>query len=138
LPRRFETFWRVRGTKSRAKLKDDFMIRFNRVALCCFSTVLLSALAASVPAVGASAGHEYVVPMANMAYGPIPGGLKVGDSIVWVNHDSVPHTVTARDHSFDLRIGPGQRGRLTLGKAGTFPIYCILHSPMRGTITVGA
>ena len=48
------------------------------------------------------------------------------------------HTVTARDHSFDLRIGPGQRGRLNLTKAGTYQIYCILHAPMRGTLTVGS
>jgi plastocyanin len=90
------------------------------------------------PASAAPAGHEYVVPMANMSFGSIPSGLKVGDSIVFVNKDSVPHTVTARDHSFDLRIGPGQRGRLNLTKAGTFPIYCILHAPMRGTIAVAS
>jgi plastocyanin len=72
-----------------------------------------------------------------MAYGPIPSGLKVGDSIVWLNNDSVPHTVTARDHSFDLRIGPHQQGRVTLSKAGTYQIYCIIHSPMRTSFTVG-
>jgi plastocyanin len=89
--------------------------------------------------VGATrAGHEYVVPLANMAFGSIPSGLKVGDSIVFVNKDSVPHTVTARDHSFDLRIGPGQRGRITLTKAGNTPIYCILHAQMRGSLSVGA
>lgn len=81
-------------------------------------------------------GHEYVVTLSNMKFGKIPSGLKVGDSIVWVNRDSVPHTVTARNHSFDLRIGPGQRGRLNLTKSGTVPIYCILHAPMRATLTV--
>ena len=101
------------------------------------SVLPIMALAVVAPSSAAAAGHEYVVPMINMAYGPIPSGLKVGDSIVWVNKDSVPHTVTARDHSFDLRIGPGQRARLTLTKPGTYPIYCILHSPMRGSLTVG-
>jgi plastocyanin len=94
----------------------------------------VSALAGSVGA--APAGHAYTVPIANMAYGAIPSGLKVGDSIVWVNKDSVPHTVTSRDHSFDLRIGPGQSGRLNLTKAGTFQIYCIFHAPMRAALTV--
>ena len=92
-----------------------------------------------VPTVAAAAsGQAAVVTLSNMKFGPIPGGLKVGDSIVFVNKDSVPHTVTARDHTFDLRIGPGQKGRLTLSKAGTFAIYCILHSPMRATMTVAA
>lgn len=96
------------------------------------------AIAASSPLSAAGSGHEYVVSLANMAFGPIPSGLKVGDSLVFVNKDSVPHTVTSRDHSFDLRVGPGQRGRLNLTKAGSFQIYCILHAPMRGSFTVGS
>ena len=96
------------------------------------------AIAAAAPVSAAAAGHEYTVAMANMAFGPIPSGLKVGDSLVFMNKDSVPHTVTARDHSFDLRIGPGQSGRLNLTKAGTYQIYCILHAPMRASFTVGS
>ena len=100
------------------------------------SLFAVAASAIAIPSAAASAGQQYVVSIANMAYGPMPSGLKAGDSIVFVNKDSVPHTVTARDHSFDLRIGPGQRGRLSLTKAGTFQIYCIFHAPMRGTLTV--
>ena len=48
-------------------------------------------------AVLAAGGQQYTVNMVNMAYGPVPGSLKVGDSIVFVNKDSVPHTVTARE-----------------------------------------
>ena len=102
------------------------------------SVIAAAAFATAVPAGAAAAGQQFVVPIANMAYGAIPAGVKAGDSIVFVNKDSVPHTVTARDHSFDLRIGPGQRGRLNLTKAGTFQIYCIFHAPMRGTLTVGS
>jgi len=100
--------------------------------------VLLAFVAFVPSAAAAPAGHEYVVSMANMSFGAIPSGLKVGDSIVFLNKDSVPHTVTARDHSFDLRVGPGQRGRLNLTRAGTFQIYCILHAPMRGALTVAS
>jgi plastocyanin len=97
----------------------------------------IGAVVATIPLATAADAREYAVVMANMAYGPIPGTLKTGDTIVWVNKDSVPHTVTARDHSFDLRVGPGQSSRLTLTKPGSFQIYCILHSPMRGSFTVG-
>ena len=98
--------------------------------------VIFAVAALAGGATAAPAGHEYTVAIANMAYGPAPSGLKVGDSIVWVNKDSVPHTVTSRDHSFDLRIGPGQRGRLNLTKAGTYQVYCIYHAPMRATLSV--
>ncbi|HEU4696643.1 MAG TPA: cupredoxin domain-containing protein [Sphingomicrobium sp.] len=115
------------------------MIALFRASVRNALAFVLLAFVAFVPvAAAAPAGHEYVVSMANMAFGRMPSGLKVGDSIVFINKDSVPHTVTARDHSFDLRIGPGQRGRLNLTKAGTYQIYCILHAPMRGTLTVGS
>jgi plastocyanin len=86
---------------------------------------------------GQSAGKEYTVTMSNMAYGALPPGLKVGDTIVWVNHDTVIHSVTARDHSFDVRLNPGQSAKMPLATAGKFPFYCLFHPNMRGTLTVG-
>lgn len=81
-------------------------------------------------------GKDYTVTMSNMDYGAIPPGLKVGDTITWVNNDTVIHSVTARDHSFDLRINPRQSAKLTLMAAGKVPIYCLFHPNMRGTLTV--
>ena len=86
----------------------------------------------------APAPREFTVTMANMAYGKLPAGLKVGDVIIWVNRDTVPHTATARDRSFDVRVNQGQMVRMTLKKAGTFSIYCIYHPAMRATMTVAA
>lgn len=83
-----------------------------------------------------SAGKDYTVSMSSMSFGAIPSGLKVGDTITWVNHDTVIHSVTARDKSFDLRINPNQSAKLTLMTAGKIPIYCLFHPNMRGTLTV--
>ena len=105
--------------------------------------VLAAALIAAPAAFGQSAGSqsagkEYTVVMANMDYGALPSKLKVGDTIVWVNHDTVIHSITARDKSFDLRINPGQTARMPLNSAGKFPFYCLFHPTMRGTLTVAA
>lgn len=106
-------------------------------SLARMTAAMAIALALGVPAAPAQAsGREVVVSMSNMKFGTIPADLKVGDSIVWVNKDSVPHTVTARNRGFDLRIGPGRRGRLNLTNAGTVPIYCSLHPAMRGSLSV--
>lgn len=113
------------------------MIGLSRKVITTALTLGIGALSLIVPLAAAEA-REYTVAIANMAYGAIPSGLKVGDTILWVNRDSVPHTVTARNHSFDLRLGPGQSGRLALTKAGSYQIYCILHAPMRGSFTVGS
>ncbi len=103
--------------------------------------LLLAGVALAIPSpvavVTAQTGaRQHVVTMSAMRYGRIPTGMKVGDTIVWVNRDSVPHTVTARDKSFDLRLNRGQSARMTLRRAGTIPIYCILHPAMRGTLQV--
>ncbi len=54
-----------------------------------------------------------------------------------MNRDTVLHSVTARDHSFDLRINPGQTVKQSLTKAGSFPFLCLFHTTMRGTLAVG-
>jgi plastocyanin len=105
------------------------------------AAALIAAPAAFAPAAFAqsaetSKGHEYTVTMGNMDYAAMPSGLKVGDTIVWVNHDTVTHSVTARDHSFDLRLNPGQSGKLTLTQAGKISFYCLFHPTMRGTLNV--
>lgn len=102
-------------------------------------TLGMAALAAALtlaPAAFAQAGHDYTVGINNMSFDAPPSHLKVGDTIVWVNRDTVLHSVTARDHSFDLRLNPGQSARLTLQKAGRIPFDCLFHSTMRGTLVV--
>jgi len=102
-------------------------------------TVMAGVLALAGMAAGgapARAASDHQVTMASMSYGQIPTGLQVGDTITWTNRDTVPHTVTARDRSFDLRVNPGRSARMTLQKAGSFPFYCIYHTTMRGTLNV--
>lgn len=116
------------------------MKRNSLAALASLATgsAALALIAPPASAPAASSGQRHVVPMANMTFGKIPRGIKAGDTIVWVNRDSVPHTVTARNRSFDLRLNPGQSKAMTLSKPGSFAIYCIYHPAMRGTIAVSA
>ena len=100
------------------------------VALC------LGALTASAAHSAQPAPREFVVVMDNMNFGRLPAGAKVGDVIIWDNRDTVQHTATARDGSFDVRLQPGKKGRTVLRKAGNIAIYCIYHPMMRGTLRV--
>jgi plastocyanin len=97
-------------------------------------TVAALALLAAYPA--AADPKEYEITMGNMTYGKIPSGIKVGDTIAWVNRDTVIHSATAKDHSFDIRANPGQTVKMTAMKAGNFPFTCIYHSMMRGSLTI--
>ena len=98
----------------------------------------LGALASSVPVGAQPAPREIVVVMDNMNFGRLPSDAKVGDVIVWDNRDTVQHTATARDGSFDIRLQPGKRGRTVLRKAGNLAVYCIYHPMMRATLKVAA
>ncbi len=97
--------------------------------------VILASSAFAQPA-DASNGREYTVTLGAMDYSALPSAAKVGDTIEWVNHDTVIHSVTARDHSFDLRIMPGKSAKLPLTQAGKIPFYCLFHPTMRGTLNV--
>lgn len=80
--------------------------------------------------------RQHVITMANMSYGRIPSGIKVGDTIVWVNRDNVPHTATARNRSFNVNIPQGRRASMTVRQPGNIAFYCIYHPQMRGQLTV--
>jgi plastocyanin len=83
-----------------------------------------------------SPGRTYVVTMTNMSFGGLPAEAKVGDTIIWNNNDTVQHSATARDGTFDYRLQPGQRARTVLMKKGTLRVDCIYHPTMRGTMKV--
>jgi plastocyanin len=63
--------------------------------------------------------------------------VKVGDTIVWINHDPFPHTATAVDRQFDSHeIAAGRSWKYTARKLGVFAYACTLHSTMLGTLRV--
>lgn len=71
--------------------------------------------------------------------------INVGDTILWTNNDSSPHTVTADDDSFGSEtLLPDETFSLVFDTPGTYPYFCLLHSTpasqggstMNATITV--
>jgi glucose dehydrogenase len=62
--------------------------------------------------------------------------------VTWDNKDSVPHTATADDNSFDTgTIEPGASGSATIKAAagsGSISYHCTIHPWMKATLTLGA
>lgn len=75
-------------------------------------------------------------------YNPDPVNITVGDSIVWHNSDSAPHTATADTNStfqFDTGniSGDSSSDPIVFSQAGQFTYHCTFHDPpMRGTVVV--
>ena len=57
--------------------------------------------------------------------------------VLWYNDDSVDHTVTARDNSFDSgRLSPNETFEYTFEQSGEVEYYCKIHPSMVGKITI--
>ena len=97
-------------------------------------TAAASAAAAAVPAAARPRTHTIV--MEKMRFGPAPSGLRVGDTVVWINRDLFRHTATARDGAFDIDLAPGTSGRTVMRAAGRLPYICRFHPGMTGQLTV--
>ncbi len=83
--------------------------------------------------VGASIGIR------DYKYVPAAITVKAGDTITVENHESVEHTVTASDRSFDSGpLGAGQTARFAPAAPGTVEYHCSIHPYMNGTIKVEA
>jgi plastocyanin len=75
------------------------------------------------------------VQVANFAFSPNPVTIGVGESIVWMSRDSVPHTATGE--GFDTgRLNQNEWALLTFEWAGEYPYRCQIHSSMSGTVIV--
>lgn len=80
---------------------------------------------------------EKTVTIQNMAFEPATLTVKAGDSVTWINKDTVDHTATADDNTFDTgTLAQGQSKPVTFDKAGTFSYHCAIHPNMKATIIV--
>jgi plastocyanin len=83
------------------------------------------------------AARSHVVEMSNFTYAPAQLEVAVGDTVVWVNRDIVPHT--ASDSLDRWNSGDMQRGARWSWVAtgpGAYRYVCEYHPTMRGTVEV--
>ena len=60
-----------------------------------------------------------------------------GDTVVWVNRDIVPHTVTADARQFDSgSMGPSAEWSLVVRERGRISYTCTFHPTMKGLLVV--
>ena len=78
-------------------------------------------------------------PSSTQFYIPRNATVVAGSQVTWTNKDTVLHTATADDGSFDTGlISPGQKATITVNGQGTKGYYCLPHPWMKATLLVSA
>lgn len=63
--------------------------------------------------------------------------VRKGDTIVWVNKDTMAHTVTGdKGGPASQTIPAGGKYSYTFDAVGTFPYHCTIHPNMKATVVV--
>ena len=92
------------------------------------------ALPPASPAAAAPTVHTIIID--KMKFGPVPAGIRSGDTIIWVNRDMFKHSATARDKSFNVDLPPKSSGKTVIRHPGTIAFYCVYHPGMTGSLSV--
>jgi plastocyanin len=72
-----------------------------------------------------------------MFFSPAQISVAAGQRVIWRNNDTVGHTATADNGSFNTGlIAPGGQASVTFGSAGNFDYSCQVHPNMTGNVTV--
>lgn len=80
----------------------------------------------------------HTVEIRGMAFHPADLTVAMGDTIVWINRDIVPHTATAGGATkWDTgQLLQGQTGRYIAHHAGVARYACTFHPTMHGKLIV--
>ena len=90
----------------------------------------------AAPLAAAPTPHVYRITIKDLAFGPAPAGIRLNDTVEWVNDDILLHSVTAQDKSFDVDVAPGKRVRIVMKQSGIIRYFCKYHPGMQAQLTV--
>ncbi len=73
----------------------------------------------------------------DFTYAPATVTVPAGSTVRFKNSDSMAHTITAADRSFDSKdLAEGESWSHVFATAGTYAYYCSYHRYMKGKIVV--
>jgi plastocyanin len=92
----------------------------------------------SAPTVSADVTINMVANNGSQSYAPNPTTMRVGQTVVWKNVDTIAHTATQDAARFDSgTISAGATSApLTMSTTGTFTYHCTIHPGMVGSLVV--
>ena len=82
-------------------------------------------------------GKVVAVAIRGFKFVPAEVNIKMGETIVWTNEDTAPHTVESSDGTLKSdELAKGDTYKFTFTKAGKYDYKCGIHPSMHGSVTV--
>ncbi len=98
-------------------------------------TIVISTNLTEVPI--AKAQQQHVVEIRKFKFIPVEVNVSPGDTIVWVNQDTVPHTITAADKSWDSgKIVKAGQWQTVVGNQMPGAYFCRFHPTMKAQFNI--
>jgi plastocyanin len=93
--------------------------------------------ATSAASTAAAAPNGPAVTIDNFAFSPAALTVPAGTTVVWTNHDDLPHNIVERSQKFRSKaLDTDDSFSYTFADAGTYEYFCGLHPKMVGKIIV--
>jgi plastocyanin len=109
------------------------MTRKKHLALGAMALLVAATMAVTSPAQAATVEMK----IDNFTFNPQQITVKAGDTVTWVNHDDIPHTVTSQTLAFRSKaLDTDDKFSFTFATPGKFDYFCSLHPHMTGSILV--
>lgn len=83
-------------------------------------------------------GKSHIIDIQNFSFNPSVLNISKGDKVIWINLDSVQHTVTS-DSGSRLEselLENGESYSYVFNQGGSYSYHCIPHPMMKGKIVV--
>ena len=80
--------------------------------------------------------RQHIVEIQAFSFSPQRTVVSPGDTIVWINRDIVPHTVTANGGTWESQtLEEGQSLKVVVEDSGVYSYFCEFHPHMTGVLT---
>jgi plastocyanin len=108
----------------------------SRLALAGALGLLCIGGGAAVSSAAAEKAATHTVVIEGVKFEPETLTVARGDTVVWVNKDPFPHTVTAKGAFDSHDIAEGKSWKYVARKAGEYAYVCTLHPNMQAKLIV--
>ena len=112
-------------------------VRALIAALATAAVPILFLPAGDVAGAANAAPRVHTVLIEGMRFQPEGLTVALGDTVVWINRDMVPHTATSASARFDSNeIAPGKTWSHVVRTTGEFSYVCTYHPLMKAVLRV--